>query len=410
MELSSSPAAIFKSSNIIKNLLSLASEEIPLEEKVSRALDLIIEEYFPDENTAGAICIFPGNSSCFCVKSKNRYQTCSECNYSEHTNNQTSEKLHQGCLSGAGEFIIPLNFYGRTIGILCLPEDNKLCSWNETSSNIIMILSMLLGSHILHETQNHSFQEKLLIGKMESLDTIITGIAHDINNPANSIMLNADVIASVWEDTSQIIKGYIKDINKLRLGGLPFHRIDNSFPDLLSGISNSAGKISGLINCLRDWIYSDCGCDIPTEIQLNDCIRNATSLIRCLITNKIERFELKTDSIIPQIFGIKQQIELVIIILIITVYKSAENNIKGLSVRSSINKDDHYSRLEMTFEFANDISVDLFTKLSRQKSFSVNDSIALCYQIIKNHKGNIRSGILPGIGAEIILEFPQIHT
>jgi hypothetical protein len=211
-------------------------------------------------------------------------------------------------------------------------------------------------------------------------------------------------------DTQKMISKNFANKKETRLDVLTFDCIKSALPDLLSGMSNSLCKISEIDNCLRGLIFDEEGWYTSGEIQLNDCIHTATSLLNHLFAKKVRRFEVKTASSLPLIMGAKQQIELVVIATIMHVYKALEDNLKGISLRSCISEDEQYARIEMAFEIANNVPGDLFVKSSHCEPDTENDNISLCNRIIKNHGGSVCYELLSGIGAEVIMEFPRLCT
>jgi len=207
-----------------------------------------------------------------------------------------------------------------------------------------------------------------------------------------------------------ISKNSVNKKETTRLDVLNFDHNKSTLPDFVSGISDNTCKINEIENSLCGLIFDEEGWDAPGEIQINDCIHTAASLLNHLFSKKIRRFEVKTASFLPSIIGIKQQLELMIISMIMHVHKVLGGNLKGISVRSCISKDEQYVRIEMAFEVVNNVPVDLFVKSSHCESDTENDNISLCNRVIKSHSGSVCYELLSGIGAEVIMEFPRFRT
>ncbi|MFC2156182.1 PAS domain S-box protein, partial [Acidobacteriota bacterium] len=65
-------------------------------------------------------------------------------------------------------------------------------------------------------------QQKQLLqaDKMISLGILVSGVAHEINNPNNSITLNAQFLEKSWQSILPILEEYSKEDNFLQIGGI----------------------------------------------------------------------------------------------------------------------------------------------------------------------------------------------
>jgi hypothetical protein len=74
--------------------------------------------------------------------------------------------------------------------------------------------------------------------RMASLGTIVSSVAHEVNNPNNLVMFNAPMILSAWDDAVPVLEAYFRENGDFSLGGLPYSEM-RRWPGLAAGISNA---------------------------------------------------------------------------------------------------------------------------------------------------------------------------
>lgn len=90
-------------------------------------------------------------------------------------------------------------------------------------------------------TDEATLRERLAqANKLISLGPLVAGVAHEINNPNNYIMVNAPILAEVWRSVAPILDAYEGDHGDFSVAGIPFGEIKPEIPDLISGIDGNA--------------------------------------------------------------------------------------------------------------------------------------------------------------------------
>jgi len=116
-----------------------------------------------------------------------------------------------------------------------------------------------VGTDVTRITRDQLAMEKELVhtDKMISLGVLASGIAHEINNPNNFIMLNTPLLRDSWEDALPILDDYYRENGDFRMGGLFYSEIRDEIPQLLSGIEEGSRRIQRIVADLRDYARLD---------------------------------------------------------------------------------------------------------------------------------------------------------
>ncbi len=259
------------------------------------------------------------------------------------------------------------------------------------------------------EEEIKSAQVKLIqANKMASLGVLVSGVAHEINNPNNLIMFNGQMISGAWSDAMVILRKYFEENGDFYLGGLPFSEMENAFPALLSGIIDGSRRIKSIIDNLKDFARQDTAPKAP--VDLNAVILSAVSLIGNYIRKKTEDFHYYPGESLPPVEGNAQQIEQVIINLITNSLQALTDRRRG--IRISTRFDNEYVIIELKDEGCG-MTEDVLKRLGEPFFTTKLDSggtglgLSISYSIVREHGGILEFESAPGIGTTAVLKLPK---
>jgi PAS domain S-box-containing protein len=170
----------------------------------------------------------------------------------------------------------------------------------------------------LRQSEERTRQQQLQLiqaDKMASLGLLVSGIAHEINNPNNLVMFNSDLISRTVKSALPILDDYYDAHPDRLLCGLPYSKIRVGLDDLLNGLKAGAERIRDIVSTLKDLARTNSGA-MYEQIQINDVVRTAISIVDNLVRKSTEKFSAEYDGAIPIVIGNFQQIEQVIINLV----------------------------------------------------------------------------------------------
>jgi len=235
-----------------------------------------------------------------------------------------------------------------------------------------------------------------------------SGIAHEINNPNNYILSNAQMVADVWDDLATLLGDQPDFDPDTILGGLSFCEARTLIPKLLYGIIEGAGRINAIVSRMKQY-SRPLQQENKDSISVNRVVQFAVSMLEREIKKRTEHFELKLEKDLPDIMGYEEQLEQVLINLIhnalqalpdtnakVTVSTRRVNDIIEVSV-SDEGEGIPESRRSRIFE-------PFYT--TKQQNGGTGLGLYISYGIVTEHGGQMEVDSQPGRGTTMTMRFP----
>jgi PAS domain S-box-containing protein len=163
----------------------------------------------------------------------------------------------------------------------------------------------------LEETSRRQELQLIQANKMSTLGTLVSGVAHEINNPNQYILLNARILERGWRDAIKFLDEVESRSEGVSIGGLSYAEARQTMPSLALAIQDGARKIEAIVNGLKD--YSRTRSEASREkFDLNDAVRRTVRLLGHLIADKTEHFAVQYSSDPLYTLGNCAQVEQVI--------------------------------------------------------------------------------------------------
>lgn len=256
-------------------------------------------------------------------------------------------------------------------------------------------------------------REKQLIQaeKMATLGVLASGIAHEVNNPNNFILLNAQFLLEVWKDAAPVLREYEQENGSVYLAGLPQQEALESVREMISGIIQGAGRIKKIVNSLNTFSRSDAG-DLNQTVDVETMVESAILIVRNLIHKSTRNFKISHAPQLPPVMGSSQQLEQVVINLLtnachalsdpqqqigISTYREEESGRVCVSVRDE--------GCGIPPEQISRILDPFYT--TKRDSEGTGLGLSISYQIVKNHGGELVIESQPGQGTTATVKLPE---
>lgn len=254
-------------------------------------------------------------------------------------------------------------------------------------------------------------QEKLLhTNKMASLGILASGVAHEINNPNSSIMLNIAALSEIWEHLMPIINTYYKKNEDFTIRGIKYSEISEKIPKLFSGLSDATRRIKNITSDLKDFSRQE-PLDLKKEVDVNEVVKTALSLVNNLISKSTKHFSVIYDDNILPIKANFQKLEQVIINLVQNACEALPDTTKRISLSTSYHEET--GNIEVRVEDkGNGIpkeNLDLITDpffTTKRNIGGAGLGLSIASNIVRDHDGTLSFVSEPGKGTVVTIKLP----
>lgn len=165
--------------------------------------------------------------------------------------------------------------------------------------------------------------------KMISLGILVSGIAHEINNPNNSIMLDISLLQRAWNDAQPILDGYRNENGVFDIAGIEYEKFREKLPVLFQSTLKCSKKIQHIVKELRDYSGENSIC-FKQDIDMEAAAKSAISITDTLIKKTTRHFKAVFQRNLPPVRGNFQNIEQVIINLLQNSCQAIDDPAKGI--------------------------------------------------------------------------------
>lgn len=151
--------------------------------------------------------------------------------------------------------------------------------------------------------------------KMASLGILVAGVAHEINNPNNSIMLNIPILQNLLECALPFLDKKQKNEGDFKVGKIPYSAIRPEIQSLLGGIIESSSRIKNIVNDLKDYAKDSSESEFE-PLKLNNVINSSLTLLKSMLKKLAKSIDCKLAPDLPTLNGSFQKLEQVVVNLI----------------------------------------------------------------------------------------------
>ena len=261
------------------------------------------------------------------------------------------------------------------------------------------------------ESEKKTMQAKLIqTNKMASLGLLVSGMAHEVNNPNSNIMFTAHLLSKAWKDAESVLDRYLREEGDFRLGGHSYSQIRESLPYHIAGITENARRIEGIIKNLKDFVRKG-RAELTPDVDVNRVISVSASLIGNQIKKHTSCFEMQLADSLPVVRGNSQQLEQVVINVIMNALQALPEKSRYVRIVSAHEPASAYVTVRIEDEgygMTPEVKASVFEPFFSTKLDSGGTGLGLPISkfILDEHDGQMEIASEPGKGTTVTIFLP----
>ncbi|MDI6807788.1 MAG: ATP-binding protein [Candidatus Eisenbacteria bacterium] len=195
----------------------------------------------------------------------------------------------------------------------------------------------IIGYKQAEEQAERQREQLIQLDKMAALGTLVSGVAHEINNPNSFIMLNAPILAETWESIAPILEQYYREHGDFMMGGISYSEMREDIPILFSGILEGSQRIKKIVQSLKDFARAETP-NLEQSVDINLVVKSALTLLNNLTRRSTKCFSVQYGKEIPPIKGDFHRLEQVVVNLVQNSCEALPDRHKGIYVSTEYEK------------------------------------------------------------------------
>ncbi|HJV35184.1 transporter substrate-binding domain-containing protein [Geomonas sp.] len=253
-------------------------------------------------------------------------------------------------------------------------------------------------------------QQLIQADKMASLGILVSGVAHEINNPTGLLLLNLPVLKKAYQAAEENLEERFQESGDFMIGGLRYSLLREETGRMFDEMQDGARRIKRIVDDLKDFARKD-DSDLNESVDLNAVLHASVRLVENSIKKATQHFQIDCAKELPNCRGNAQRIEQVVVNLILNACQALPSHEKGIFVATSLDEESGELRLSVRDEgvgipkeHLSHLTDPFFT--TKRDAGGTGLGLSVSAGIVKDHGGRLEFDSLPGSGTTVTMVLP----
>jgi signal transduction histidine kinase/ActR/RegA family two-component response regulator len=229
--------------------------------------------------------------------------------------------------------------------------------------------------------------------KMETLGTLVAGVAHEINNPINLIMYNIPLLQKIWADFLPILIERKRMEPGRKFGGFSYEFLEDNLVQLVADMEMAAHRVVKTVSDLKNFSKQSNVAE-KAPLKINSAVKNAMRLAQTTLRKSAVRIHLNLADNLPYIEGNLQSIEQIILNITINAVQAIDHSRGEIEITTGFQVKDGRVFIRIA-DNGRGISPSIKEKIflpfvtDKQSVGGTGLGLSVTYSLVKAHDGEI---------------------
>jgi PAS domain S-box-containing protein len=260
--------------------------------------------------------------------------------------------------------------------------------------------------------QEAIFQQEQLFqaSKMASLGTLVSGVAHEINNPISFVMLNGPILQKAWGAVKPILDAHHQANGDFEIANMSYTQFSERVPLLISGITEGARRVKTIVSDLKEFARQSPP-ELKDTVNVNRTVKKAVGLVSNLVKKSTNYFSQVYEPDVPPVKGNIQRIEQVIVNLLVNACQALTDTTQAITVSTTYDSGSNRALVQIRDE-GEGISPEALERIkdpfftTKRDKGGTGLGLAISEKIIIDHGGTMTFNSVLGQGTSVRISLP----
>jgi len=247
--------------------------------------------------------------------------------------------------------------------------------------------------------------------KMETLGTLVAGVAHEINNPINLILYNLPLLQKIWTDLLPALISLAESVPERKFGGFTADFLKDNLAQLVADMEMAANRVTKIVADLKNFSRQS---NIAEKhlLNINTAVTNALRLAQTTLRKVAIGVKTELAPDLPEVEGNLQSIEQVVLNIVINAAQAIDHTHGEILIQTGFSLKDGRVYLRVT-DNGRGVSPAMAERVflpfvtDKQAQGGTGLGLSVTYSIVQAHGGEIffesREG---GAGTAFTVQLP----